>query len=185
LHASEESELIVFGALKAFASRIGVPFIGCASHRLSLAIKHIFLEESDYLFKKVSKLMVKLGSIKRQGDIIPNLALIRIKGCKLKPVRFFPVRWSGAFNMLHKYKDIAQYLTHFYNDNSVEVTDEERRNLPFDSPQLVSMTSCIPTLDEHRQLLQMLKNLKPMQKIPKNFRPKMLLSHMLGICLIF
>jgi hypothetical protein len=96
---------------KAFAMRIGVPFIGCASHRLNLAIKHTFLDDHNYLIKKVNTLMVKLGSIKRQGKYIPDKAILRNRGCAWKPVKFFPVRWSGAFNMIKRYCGFHSFWT--------------------------------------------------------------------------
>ena len=54
---------------KAYADLVHVPFVGCASHRLSLGINKGFLPEYQDIIQKVNRLMVKLGTIKRQGKI--------------------------------------------------------------------------------------------------------------------
>ena len=57
---------------KLFARKIDVPFIGCASHRLSLAVNKNFLVNHKQLLEKVHRLMVKLGTIKRSGMYFSN-----------------------------------------------------------------------------------------------------------------
>jgi hypothetical protein len=54
---------------KAVAKKVGIPFIGCAAHRLALAIKDLYLNNAVFknLLMKVNGLMKKLKTIKRSG----------------------------------------------------------------------------------------------------------------------
>jgi hypothetical protein len=61
-------------------------------------------------------------------------------------------------------------LIHFSADNEVDIPSDDNRSLPRDSAQLVSLTSVIPTIDEHQELVSMLAVLKPMQLITKKLQ---------------
>ena len=145
------------------------PFIGCHSHRLNLAVNlfiaphqlHInkvrsFMEYSSlndfinlytqhlitlliYVFQ-INRLMVSLSTKK-------NAATLRLIGCRLKPVKLFVVKWSGIYNMLHRYIAIRQYLN------------------PDAWVDIASVVDHIPTAAAHLEILQIFEDLKKFQDL--------------------
>jgi hypothetical protein len=85
----------------AFASRVQVPMIGCASHRLQLAVKEI-LAPHEKQRKKVHELMVKLDSIKNRAKLEAADALM--------PVQRNATRWSSTFSMVQRYFEIVDFI---------------------------------------------------------------------------
>ena len=53
---------------KAVARMLGVPVIGCYSHRLHLAVSK-FLEPQEHVLDKLNRLMVKLGGLKLAAEL--------------------------------------------------------------------------------------------------------------------
>ncbi len=73
---------------------IGRPLIGCASHKLNLAIQSATAFLSA-IFKKINIFMKELSTLKNSA-ILRNLT-------NLRPVQQQETRWSGTFNMLQRY----------------------------------------------------------------------------------
>jgi hypothetical protein len=85
------------GLNPSIARKIDVPFVGCMSHRLNLAVE-AFMNDSNLtqLVDKVHQTMVKLSSAKMR-------AYLRKKGCSLMPMKKNDTRWSSIFSMLQRY----------------------------------------------------------------------------------
>ena len=77
---------------KAFAIKICVPFIGCASHRLSLAVNKYYLEVNKLVLDKVHIMMVKLGTIKRKGIFTYLRSITSQCWLQIGPVKWFKIR---------------------------------------------------------------------------------------------
>ena len=76
------------------AEMLGVPFIGCASHKYNLAAQN-YLSESENLIGKVQDLMSTLaGSIKKAGKMRQKTML--------EPIIRNKTRWSSTFKMLSR-----------------------------------------------------------------------------------
>ena len=82
---------------------LGVPLIGCYSHRLNLAV-NLFLQESgaNPILTKINELMKKMSGLKRS-------AALRQK-TNLRPVIQNDTRWSSIFDMLERYFEIVHFF---------------------------------------------------------------------------
>jgi hypothetical protein len=81
----------------------GVPFIGCASHRLNLAIK-MWLDEfsTKRVLDKINELSKKLRSIKGKAF----LKRIKVNNAKIRNV----TRWSSVYLMVERYLNIFEAI---------------------------------------------------------------------------
>ena len=81
-----------------------VPLIGCASHRLNLAVKSLYREDSIYFeaVEKVHKLMVELSTLK-------NRVKLAVK-THLNPVKRNDTRWGSEFEELKRYIELLPIL---------------------------------------------------------------------------
>ncbi|EPZ33848.1 hypothetical protein O9G_004440 [Rozella allomycis CSF55] len=105
---------------KAMCTRLGIPLIGCSSHRLNLAVMK-FLEGKMALFSKVNKLMKKFkNSVNRRAKLAQYT--------HYRPVLMQKTRWSGPFSMLKRYEQIKSHLHHFQNDTIIEAEEGEANN---------------------------------------------------------
>ena len=86
---------------KAISKLLKVPFIGCANHRLNLAVNK-FLTQYEPLLDKIQILMVKLSSLKRS-------AALR-KSTTLRPVLRNKTRWSSTMHMISRFMEIKDYI---------------------------------------------------------------------------
>ena len=84
---------------KSFARNLGIPFIGCASHRFNLAVKDI-LEDNQLIISKVQSIMRKLSYQ------IPAANLRQFT--HLRAVLNNETRWSSTYQMLKRYS--VKYL---------------------------------------------------------------------------
>jgi hypothetical protein len=83
-------------------SRItGIPMIGCASHRLNLAVKR-FLQPHEELIKRINELM---SYFKRHH----NLNLLK-KYTDKQPIKLHEIRWSGTLHMIQRFLDFKPAL---------------------------------------------------------------------------
>ncbi|KAG2783797.1 hypothetical protein Pcac1_g6349 [Phytophthora cactorum] len=80
---------------------LGVPLVGCASHRFNLATK-TFLAEREDLVDAVSALMVALRTIKNRAELRRHTSLA--------PLRANATRWSSTFIMLERYVRIRDAI---------------------------------------------------------------------------
>ena len=78
-----------------------VPMIGCASHRLNLAVRE-HLHPYDSLLRKINELMKKLGNLKKSAALRTKTPLRPIKRCQ--------TRWSGDFMMLLRYEQLVPHI---------------------------------------------------------------------------
>lgn len=78
---------------KRLADLLGVPLVGCTSHRLNLAVRD-FLEPSEDDLEAVQQLMRKLRTLKQA-------AKLRTK-TPLRAVLRQDTRWSSTFSMLKR-----------------------------------------------------------------------------------
>ena len=72
---------------KSLADLLGVPFIGCASHRFNLACKH-YLDPFESALSKINDIMKTLCNIKQAGKLR--------KKTDLEPVKRNVTRWSST-----------------------------------------------------------------------------------------
>ncbi|GMG17930.1 unnamed protein product [Phytophthora fragariaefolia] len=87
---------------KRLANLMGVPLVGCASHRLNLAVKsHLAPHEDD--LEKVQVLMRKLRTLKQAAKLRAKTALA--------PVLRQETRWSSTFAMLDRYVRLREFLS--------------------------------------------------------------------------
>ncbi|KAG2994208.1 hypothetical protein PC120_g22065 [Phytophthora cactorum] len=80
---------------------LGVPLVGCASHRFNLATKIVLAEHED-LVGAVSALMVALRTIKNCADLRHHTSLA--------PLRANATRWSPTLMMLERYVRIRDEI---------------------------------------------------------------------------
>ncbi len=86
---------------KSLADLLGVPFIGCASHRLNLACKS-YLEPFESILIKIHNLMKTLGTLKQAGKLR--------KKTNLEPVRRNVTRWSSTFQMVSRFLELKPFI---------------------------------------------------------------------------
>ena len=86
---------------KSIADKIGIPMIGCASHRFNLACK-IYLEPYEPVLSKVDKLMSTLRTIKQAGKL-------RTK-TDLEPIKRNVTRWSSTHRMLKRFFELIDFI---------------------------------------------------------------------------
>ena len=81
-----------------------VPLIGCASHRLNLAVQTLYAERSRFyeVVERVHVLMVELGTLKNRYKLASKTTL--------NPVKRNDTRWGSVFAMLKRYVDLKDIL---------------------------------------------------------------------------
>ena len=90
---------------KSCANIIGVLLIGCASHKLNLAVTG-FLNEHGSLFCKVNRLMGK--DLKTRGALRQKTPL--------SPLQMNVTRWLSTFKMFERYAELKEHLSVFQED---------------------------------------------------------------------
>ncbi|KAL0228942.1 hypothetical protein GEMRC1_013562 [Eukaryota sp. GEM-RC1] len=102
------------------ADLLEIPFIGCASHRMALEVKH-YSDEADNVLAKLDLLFRELRHVKN-SLILRNLT-------ELRPLKRNATRWSSAISMIRRHlkylelqiydhfgPDVGRYVLCF-NDN--------------------------------------------------------------------
>ncbi|ETL33178.1 hypothetical protein L916_14313 [Phytophthora nicotianae] len=87
---------------KRLADIMGVPLVGCASHRLNLAVRD-YLAPHELALEEVQQLMCKLRTLKQA-------AKLRLK-TSLVPIMRQDTRWSSTFMMLKRYYKLQEFLS--------------------------------------------------------------------------
>ncbi|OWZ13494.1 hypothetical protein PHMEG_00013171 [Phytophthora megakarya] len=85
-----------------FATVLGVPLVGCASHQLNRAIRQDMAQHEDDL-AAVQALMIKLRTLTQS-------AKLRLK-TELRPVIRQDTRWSSTFAMVQRYLKLQMLKT--------------------------------------------------------------------------
>jgi hypothetical protein len=86
---------------KSLADLLGVPFIGCASHRFNLACKR-YLDPFETTLTKINDLMKTLSNIKQAGKLR--------KKTDLEPVKRNVTRWSSTYEMVKRFFEIKPFI---------------------------------------------------------------------------
>ena len=89
---------------KCLATNIGIPLVGCASHRFALAVKS-YLTKFEPILDKINGLMGKLKTIKMRAKLG--------KLTHFHPVQRNETRWSSVAEMVDSYMKIKDVLHHF------------------------------------------------------------------------
>jgi hypothetical protein len=76
---------------------LGIPFIGCASHRFNLACKRYLMPYEETL-QNINTLMIALRSIKKAGKLR--------KATDLEPIKRNVTRWSSTYSMLKRFFEL-------------------------------------------------------------------------------
>ena len=82
------------------AQDLKLPFIGCASHRLKLAVK-FYIEKEEHIVRKIHELMKKLSTLKNRGALR--------KKTPLCPILRNVTRWSSTYCMIERYLRLAEF----------------------------------------------------------------------------
>ncbi|KAE8973201.1 hypothetical protein PR001_g26384 [Phytophthora rubi] len=80
---------------------LGVPLVGCASHRLNLAVT-VFMGKHEHELEKVQLLMRKLRTL--------NAAAKLRKYTSLRPALRQDTRWSSTFKMVARFFELQEFL---------------------------------------------------------------------------
>jgi hypothetical protein len=88
---------------KKLATDLHVPLIGCCSHLFNLAVENYITANFGVLVDLVGTLSGKLRNRKAAGKL-------RQLGCTLQPICRNATRWSSAFAMIKRYRDIKVYV---------------------------------------------------------------------------
>ncbi|KAG3200898.1 hypothetical protein PC128_g4296 [Phytophthora cactorum] len=83
------------------ATMLGVPLVGCASHRFNLATKNV-LAEHEEMVGAVRALMVALRTMKNRAELRRRTSLA--------PLRANTTRWSSTFMTLERYVRIRDAI---------------------------------------------------------------------------
>jgi hypothetical protein len=85
----------------ATATKLGVPFIGCASHRFNLAVQS-YLDTYDEIITSINNLMKVLTNVKKAGKLRMNTPL--------EPVTRNVTRWSSTYSMVERFFRLKEHL---------------------------------------------------------------------------
>ncbi|KAL3657496.1 hypothetical protein V7S43_019101 [Phytophthora oleae] len=87
---------------KTMARLIGMPLVGCASHRLNLAVREHLAPYDDNL-EQVQTLLRKLRTLKQAAKLRQKTPL--------EPVLHQDTRWSSTYAMLERYFQLYEHLS--------------------------------------------------------------------------
>ncbi|KAG2855462.1 hypothetical protein PC113_g12421 [Phytophthora cactorum] len=87
---------------KRLANLLRIPLMGCASHRLNLAVRE-YLEPYDSSLEEVQRLMRKLRKVKQAAQLRTKTLLV--------PVLHQDTRWSSTFSMLERYFRLREFIS--------------------------------------------------------------------------
>jgi hypothetical protein len=79
---------------KSIATNLGIPLVGCASHRFNLAANKLYADSED-LLEDVNSLMAQLRNLNNFAELA--------KHTELRPVKRNMTRWSSTFAMVERY----------------------------------------------------------------------------------
>jgi hypothetical protein len=107
--------------MPALADRLKIPFIGCASHRLNLAVLKYIRDSHQEIVDKIAANMSILATKKNRGK------LVRLD-CNLGPKQLCP-KWSSMYSMLKRYQEFIA-LGIFEEDwETMQLSDTEKEQL--------------------------------------------------------
>ena len=118
---------------KRIADRCGVKFVGCASHRLNLAVS-AYLERHRPLLEKVSTLMEKLKSPKLAGTLREHTSLKSIQRNK--------THWLSTMDIVERYIRLKPFLEFLSKDRKLV----GMLSTPRENSDLYNVQEKLPTL---------------------------------------
>ena len=107
----------------ATANLLGVPFIGCASHRFNLAVQEYLLIYEDILCD-INELMKKLSCHKMAGKLRQKIHLESVTRNK--------TRWSSTYEMITRFYRLKDAIIDLKDDSLSECTPDGRDLLKLD-----------------------------------------------------
>ena len=113
-------------------------FVGCASHRLNLAIQDLMKPYKDVI-NKLQKLMCQLK------NLVPAAKLRRLTHLKAKTS--CPTRWSSVIDMIDRYKKIHSCIIQIDDDKVLDLVPTSREMKKLDELYIIlidlnSATKC-------------------------------------------
>jgi hypothetical protein len=123
---------------KRMAKDLGVPMVGCASHRFNLAVQKFMNSGYKTVIDVVHKIMVKLKTL-NNGVRLRTMT-------KLTPILFNATRWSSYYSMLKRFMLLKGFLADF--------PAAEFRGL-------------LPSLQQEHELTELLEHLKTFESVTK------------------
>ncbi|ETP46085.1 hypothetical protein F442_07622 [Phytophthora nicotianae P10297] len=145
---------------KRLAHLMGVPLVGCASHRLNLAVRR-FLKPYEEDLEQVQTLMRRLRTITQASKL-------RLK-TSLRPKLRNETRWGSTFAMLDRYLVLREYIS-ADDDELAEVMPSPAANrrlkaLLVEMADVESISKKLQSIDlnllDARDLLNGLLEIKP------------------------
>jgi len=121
------------------SKNLGVPMIGCASHRLNLAVNK-FLEDYDDVIVLIKKVMISLKSLNNAV----KLSVIT----DLKPVVHNATRWSSYYEMVRRYDALREFLTKWPTSD-------------------VTFRSLLPSAQDEGRIMELLGHLSKFNSVTK------------------
>ena len=109
----------------ATADLLGVPFIGCASHRFNLAVQK-YLEPNQKIIVNIHQIMILLSNLKKAGRLRQLT--------HLEPLSMNTTRWSSKYKMMERYFRLEEYI---------KKMDDDELNLLIPSGRELSDLKCI------------------------------------------
>ena len=104
------------------AQTLGVPMIGCYSHRLNLAVQKLLHEKNSV--KRCHEFVKKMSGLKKS-------AVLRTK-TPVRPVLQNDTRWSSSFEMLSRYFELKPFIdTHDRDLLPLSLSPGEEHELKF------------------------------------------------------
>lgn len=130
---------------KGIANALKLPFVGCASHRLNLAVKQEIEEGYDDLLRNIEALHKALRKKKQAGKL-------RKKTLTVPQLRNV-TRWSSSYKMIESFLKIQEYID--FNDNDLRADTYYSRNA--DVPRVKEMFKDLQYFQAASEKLQLQK----------------------------
>ena len=105
---------------KALADFLGVPLLGCRSHRLNLAVEAYLKNFLSREIDAVSRLMSKLSTLKEAGKLRLSTSL--------RPVRRNATRWLGTIAMFERFERLRPTIDETNSDVASLLPTVTQRN---------------------------------------------------------
>ena len=125
---------------KSISTKVGVPLVGCKSHRYNLLVRSVIAGDIK-IVSKVNRLMSKLRTLLLSAKLR--------KLTTLRPKIRNETRWSSPFEMLPRYFQLLEYLPKL---NSPEVKELQ------------------PTVSENRRVDALVTRLSDLDEVTKNLQ---------------
>jgi len=122
---------------------MNVPFVGCASHKLNLAVMK-YLSDHEDIVHKINELMQRLKTAKLSGALRHQTPL--------RPMTRNRTRWSSTFAMLKRYEEIRSFVQGIGDESLLDLILSPREekilsNLIADCDKMQSVTLALQRSD--------------------------------------